>query len=124
MNILKRFLTVIFISSLCASANAYVVTDVRTFDRIIHVNDTFHWLYDLPSLGFVVGRDTLVSEIILTLELRDPKYHQFDSGPTVGIFIDQGVPIIKYQKKILFSMAAFHLQQIWTYDSVHNRPGR
>lgn len=93
-----KFLSIITgIFSLCvfSSANAVLITEVKTFNQIMESD--FHFiLVDLADYGFVSGKDNVgnwVNNEKITFEFRDPEYYPdkdpIDS-PFISLFMDQG----------------------------------
>lgn len=75
-----------------ATAKAYQVTDIKTFDFTIHSGDDLYWSYNLADYGFVTGRDRVIGQPILVFELRDPNDQpgMLDQDhPFVSLYIDQ-----------------------------------
>ena len=89
---MKNVMNFFFAILLSASASAYPVTDIKTFDRIINNGEHVHWEYDLADYGFVLGHDILVGLPTLTFEFRDPKDspdRNWEDRPFISLFIDQ-----------------------------------
>jgi len=93
-----KFLSMIAgVFSFCfiSSANAVLITEVKSFNQIIDSN--FHFIFaDLADYGFVAGKDKVrdwVGDANITFEFRDPEYtpdkDPIDS-PFVSVFMDQG----------------------------------
>lgn len=82
----------IFLVAITGYANAYIVKDVRTFDAIYTIDEPFHLEYNLADYGFVPGRDRLIGQPLLTLEIRDPDYwpgKDWSEQPFLMILIDR-----------------------------------
>jgi len=82
----------IFLMAMTSYAQAYIVNDVRTFDRIYNNGETLHLKYNLADYGFAPDRDSLIGLPLLTLEIRDPDYwpgKDWTEQPFLMIVIDQ-----------------------------------
>lgn len=94
-----RYLIGIFIFCITSLAHAYVINDVRELSDIYSGGESTHWKYRLTDYGFVEGRDTLVGDPILTLEIYDSDYWP-DKDWSEQPFFMLTIDLARYYKRI------------------------